>query len=126
MQACINVARYHVAVTQPHSNNQPQTLPEFIDAIRAGLRCDKCGRYIGSLGQKQYLPPPYPVALDKIGADDEVAALIGFEWHMLGLLREGKFTIRHPQLDDRCVSVREWAAAAVEDDEGKDGGSDAE
>jgi hypothetical protein len=68
------------------------------------------------------VPPPYPIALDKIGADDEVAALIGFEWHMLSLLRDGKFTIRHPQRDGRCVSIREWMAA--DDDEEVDEGAE--
>ena len=96
-------------------NAQPTTVTEFIEAIRAGLVCDRCGRYIGTLGLKKYLPPPYPVALDKIAADDEVAALVGFEWHMLGRLREGNFTIRHPQLDGRCSSLREWAAANDDD-----------
>lgn len=98
----------------------PETIPEFIDAIREGLVCDRCGRYIGSLGGRQYVPPPYPIALDKIGADDEVAALIGFEWHMLSLLRIGKFTIRHPQREGRCVSVREWMADDEEADEGEE------
>lgn len=96
-------------------STQPQTIAEFIEAIRAGLVCDRCGRYIGSLGATRYLPPPYPVALDRIGADDEVAALIGFEWHMVGLLRDGKFTIRHPERDGQCVSVKEWARYDDED-----------
>lgn len=94
---------------------QPGTLAEFIEAIRAGLVCARCGRYVGSLGAGRYLPPPYPVSLDKIGADDEVAALVGFEWHMLNLVRDGRFTIAHPERDGKCVSLREWAAE--EDDE---------
>jgi hypothetical protein len=98
-------------------NPQPATLAEFIDAIRAGLVCDRCGRYVGGLARKKYLPPPYPVALDRITADDEVAALAGFEWHMLNRMREGNFVIRHPQVKGRCVSVREWAAAEDEEDE---------
>ncbi|HEY8172633.1 MAG TPA: hypothetical protein VIH21_06065 [Dehalococcoidia bacterium] len=102
------------------TDQQPQSLAEFIDAIRAELVCDRCRRYIGSLAATQYLPPPYPVALDKIGADDEVAALIGFEWHMVGMLREGKFTIRHPQRDGGCVSIREWARGDDDDDEAAD------
>jgi hypothetical protein len=108
-----------------NGDQQPQTIAEFIEAIRAGLVCDRCGRYIGSLGTSRYLPPPYPVALDKIGADDEVAALIGFEWHMVGLLRAGKFTIRHPEREGRCVSMREWARYDDEDDEGLDSDEDA-
>lgn len=98
---------------------QPSTLPEFIDAIRAGLVCARCGRYIGSLGAATYLPAPYPVALDKITSDDEVSALIGFEWHMLGRLRDGNFTIRHPEVEGRCVTMREWLAHehGLEDDE---------
>jgi hypothetical protein len=88
---------------------------EFIAAIREGLVCGRCGRYVGSLAARTYLPPPYPVALDKIGADDEVAALVGFEWHMLGRMRQGNFTIFHPERDGKCVSIREWLAA--DDDE---------
>ena len=95
---------------------QPQTLREFIDALRAGLVCDKCGKYVGSLAAKRYLPPPYPVALDKIG-DDEVEALIGFEWHMVQLLQAGRFVIRHPQVDGRCVSFREWVESDSDEDD---------
>jgi hypothetical protein len=97
------------------TQRQPQSLTEFIEAIRAGFVCDKCGRYVGSLGTRTYLPPPYPVALDKIPADDEVAALVGFEWHMLQRLRDGNFTLRHPQLEGRCSSLREWAQAQADD-----------
>jgi hypothetical protein len=97
------------------TQRQPQSLTEFIEAIRDGFVCDKCGRYVGSLGTRTYLPPPYPVALDKIPADDEVAALVGFEWHMLQRLRDGNFTLRHPQLDGRCSSLREWAQAQADD-----------
>lgn len=89
---------------------QPSTLAEFIEAIRAGLVCVRCGRYIGSLGTGRYLPPPYPVALDKIDANGEVAALVGFEWHMLNLVRDGRFTIGHPERDGKCISLREWTA----------------
>ncbi len=97
---------------------QPTTIPEFIEAIRSGLVCVRCGRYIGSLGATTYLPPPYPVALDKITPDDEVSALVGFEWHMLGRLRDGNFTIRHPEIDGRCVTMREWLSHEHgEDDE---------
>ncbi len=99
---------------------QPGTLTEFIAAIRAGLVCARCGRYVGSLGAKTYLPPPYPVSLDKIPSDDEVAALVGFEWHMLGRLREGNFTIRHPEVDGRCVTMRQWLAHEHEDDDDED------
>jgi hypothetical protein len=100
------------------SEQQPSTIPEFIDAIRAGLVCERCGGYIGSLGTKSYLPPPYPVALDKIPADDEVAALVGFEWYMLGRLRDRNFTLLHPEIDGACVSMREWLAHEHgEDDE---------
>lgn len=104
---------------------QPGTLAEFIEAIRGGLVCDRCGRYVGSLAPSRYLPAPYPVALGKIGADDEVAALVGFEWYMLGLLHEGAFTIRHPQRRGACVSVREWYADddGESEDEGADEGS---
>jgi hypothetical protein len=97
---------------------QPRTLAEFIDAIRAGLICDRCGRYVGGLSRGRFRPAPYPVALDKIGAEDEAEALIGFEWHMVDLLRRGNFVIRHPQRDGRCVTLREWAAD--DDDEPDD------
>ena len=96
---------------------QPRTLTEFIDAIRKGLVCSRCGSYVGSLARKRFLPAPYPVALDKIGAEDEVDALVGFEWHMVNLLRQGKFTISHPERDGQCVTFREWAAGE-DDDEG--------
>jgi hypothetical protein len=97
--------------------DEPTTLPEFIEAIRGALVCDRCGKYVGSLAATRYLPPPYPVALDRIGADNEAEALIGFEWHMVGLLRRGNFVIRHPQRDGRCVTYREWAASDEGDDD---------
>jgi hypothetical protein len=99
---------------------QPRTLAEFIDAVREGLTCDRCGKYVGAIDRKRFRPAPYPVALDKIGADDEAEALIGFEWYMVNRLRQAKFVIRHPQLNDRCVTFREWAADGddeVDDDE---------
>jgi hypothetical protein len=99
------------------ARREPQSITEFIEAIREGLVCDRCGRYVGSLGLSKYLPPPYPISLDKIGAYDEVAALVGFEWHMLQRMREGNFVIRHPQLDGRCSSLREWAEHNAEDAE---------
>ena len=89
----------------------PSTPAELIERIREGLICDRCRKYVGSLAAQRYLPPPYPVAID--GADDEAATLIGYEWHMLGRLVQGRFTIRHPQLDGRCVSIRELAASEV-------------
>ena len=101
----------------PSPPPQPSTIPEFIDAIRSGLVCERCGRYIGSLGATTYLPPPYAVALDKIASDDEVSALVGFEWHMLGRLRDGNFTIRHPEIDGACVTMREWLARQDDDDD---------
>lgn len=102
------------------NETQPATLPEFIDAIRSGLVCERCGRYIGSLGASTYLPPPYPVALDRISSDDEIAALVGFEWHMLGRLRNANFTIRHPEIDGRCATMREWLAHEHGDYEDED------
>jgi len=101
---------------------QPKSLAEYIAEIRGGLVCDRCGKYVGSLAEQRYLPPPYPVALDKITADDEVEALIGFEWHMLDRMRKGNFTIRHPQRDGHCVTFREW----VESDDGYDEGDEDE
>lgn len=99
---------------------QPRTLADFIEAVRAGLTCDRCGKYVGAIAQTRFRPAPYRVALDKIGADDEAEALIGFEWHMVSLLRQDKFVIRHPQLDGHCVSFREWADDEDEDDEASD------
>jgi len=89
---------------------QPKTIGEYIDEIRKGLVCGRCGRYVGSLAAKKYLPPPYPVAVGAIPPDDEVSSLVAFEWHMLGLLRGGNFTLRHPERDGRCVTMREWLA----------------
>lgn len=94
----------------------PRTLGDLIDAVRQGLVCARCGRYVGSLAPTRYLPPPYPVAVAGVGPDDEAAALAAFEWHMVGRVREGNFVIRHPELDGRCVSMREWLAAESADD----------
>jgi hypothetical protein len=107
-------------------NPTPSTIAEFIDAIRAELVCGRCGRYIGSLSPARYLPPPYIVALDRIGPDDEIAALVGFEWHMVQRLRDGNFAIRHHEIDGVCVSMREWLdhereESEQEDDEEADG-----
>ncbi|MHB8514418.1 MAG: hypothetical protein ACYC9X_14345 [Dehalococcoidia bacterium] len=101
---------------------QPQTLQEFISELRAALVCDRCGRYVGSLAPKRYLPPLYPVALDRIGEDDEVRALVGFEWHMLHRMRQGNFVIRHPERDGHCISYREWVASDDEEGEDEEGG----
>jgi hypothetical protein len=101
----------------------PRTLGDLIDEARKGLVCDRCGRYVGSLAEKTYLPANYPVAVAKDRLDDEVGALITFELHMIDRMRNGNFVIRHPQKDGRCVSVREWLA---DDDDGaeEDGGGD--
>ena len=95
---------------------QPGTLAEFIAAIRDGLVCDRCGKYVGSLAERRYMPPPYRIALGKITSDEEVEALVGFEWHMLNRMRSGNFTIRHPQVDGACATFREW----VESNDGYD------
>lgn len=96
-----------------------RSLRELIAEARAGLVCDRCGKYVGSLAAKRFLPPPYPVALDRIGADQEVEALVAFELHMVGRVRRGNFVIRHPQRDGRCVSLREWVEHDEEDEEGE-------
>ncbi len=101
-------------------SEQPRTLADFIEAVRAGLTCDRCGRYVGALARTRFRPAPYPVALDKIGVENEAEALTGFEWHMVGLLRQEKFVIRHPQRDGRCVSFSDWADDD-QDDAAKDG-----
>ena len=88
----------------------PRTLGDLIQEARKSLVCDRCGRYVGSLAEKTYLPPNYPVAVAKDRLDDEVGALITFELHMIDRMRQGNFVIRHPQKDGRCVSVREWLA----------------
>jgi hypothetical protein len=98
-------------------DKQPSTLKEFVEAIREGLVCGRCGRYIGSLSLERYVPPPYPIAVGK-ASDDEVDALVAFEWQMLQRLRSGNFTLRHPQRDGECVTVREWLRRGDEDDEG--------
>jgi len=95
----------------------PKSLADYIAEIRQGLVCDRCGKYVGSLDQHRYLPPPYAVALGKLTADDEVEALIGFERHMLDRMRKGNFTIRHPQRDGQCVTLREWIAGEGEDED---------
>lgn len=98
--------------------DQPKSIADFIEEIRTGLVCERCGRYVGSLAKSRYLPPPYPVALDRMGTEQEVEALIGFEWHMLSLMREGRFVIRHPEREGRCVSIQEWAEHQEEDEQG--------
>jgi hypothetical protein len=35
---------------------------------------------------------------------------------MVARMRQGNFVIRHPQIDGRCVSVREWVER--DDEEG--------
>jgi hypothetical protein len=92
-----------------------KTLADLVAEVRGGLVCARCGKYVGSLATKRYLPPPYPVALDRITEDQEVEALIGFELHMIGRLRQGNFVIRHPEVDGHCVSVREWVERDDED-----------
>jgi hypothetical protein len=105
---------------------QPRSLNDYIAEIRQGLVCGRCGKYIGSLALRRYLPPPYPVALDRIAADQEVEALVGFEWHMLDRMRRGNFTIMHPELDGRCVTVREWVEAGYDDEDEEDAGDEGE
>jgi hypothetical protein len=109
----------------------PQNIPEYVAAIRARLVCDRCGKYVGSLTESTYLPPPYPIAAGAAGPDDEVAAMVSFEWHMANKLSDDIFTIRHPQSKGRCVSVRQWYDErgddddGVEDDDDDDDGDDA-
>jgi hypothetical protein len=97
----------------------PRTLADLIEEARNGLVCDRCGRYVGSLADKSYLPAAYPVAVSRERLDDEVGALVTFELHMIDRMRRGNFTIRHPQKDGRCVSIQEWLA-----DEESDGPQD--
>ncbi len=98
---------------------QPRILSELIGTIRGALICDGCGKYVGGLAPTRFVPAPYPVALSEIGPDEEAEALIGFESYMAGLLRDGKFIIRHPQIQRRCVSFREWAGRNDDADEGE-------
>lgn len=102
----------------------PKTLRDLVGEVRAQLVCDRCGKYLGSLAPTRYLPAPYPVQLGPIGMDDEAAALVGFELHMVSLVREGRFALRHPQAKGRCVSVREWLAEGDEDDDYEEGDED--
>jgi hypothetical protein len=100
---------------------QAKSFAELIAELRSGLVCDRCGKYVGSLAERHYLPPPYPVALEKITPDDEVEALIVFERHMLNRMRNGNFTIRHPQIEGKCATFREWIEReddVYEDEEG--------
>ena len=98
----------------------PRTMAEYVETIRAGLVCERCGRYVGSLAPTRYLPPLYPVAFEDIPADDEARSLIQFEWHLLGMMRQGGFVIRHPERDGVCVSPEEWARGEEDDDEDND------
>lgn len=91
-----------------------------IETIRDGLVCSRCERYVGQLSATTYLPPLYPVAM-RDDVDDEGKALIEFEWHLLGMLRQGKFTLAHPELDGRCVSLEEWAESDEADEEDESG-----
>jgi hypothetical protein len=96
----------------------PRTLAEYIEAIREAFVCSRCGRYVGSLAASEYVPPPYPVGVEDVPADDELRSLVTFEWHMLGLLRQNRFTLTHPHKDGQCVSAAEWARD--EEDEGEE------
>jgi hypothetical protein len=100
--------------------DQPKTIAQYIDAIREGLVCERCGNYVGSLATRRFLPAPYPVALDKLWADDEAEALIAYEWHLVNEIRSGKYVIRHPERDGHCVTYREWVASDEDDDESED------
>lgn len=98
----------------------PRTLAGLIEEARKGLTCDRCGRYVGSLAGRTYLPPAYPVAVSKERLDDEVGALVTFELHMIDRMKRGNFVIRHPEKDGRCVSIQEWLADDDADDEEDD------
>ena len=104
----------------------PRSMAAYIEAIRAGFVCDRCGRYVGTLSETQYLPPIYPIAFEDIPADDEARSLVQFEWHMLGMLRQGKFVLRHPERDGVCVAMHEWARSEEGDDEDDEGDADFE
>jgi|CXWL01.1.fsa_nt_gi hypothetical protein len=95
-------------------------MADYIEAIRAGFVCGRCGRYVGALSATQYLPPIYPIAFEDIPADDEARSLVQFEWHMLGMLRSGKFVLRHPERDGICVSMHEWARSEESDEDAPD------
>jgi hypothetical protein len=100
---------------------EPKSLAERISETRSGLVCWRCGKYVGSLGLKRYLPPAYPVALDKINAEEEAEALIGFESHMIARVRRGNFRISHAQVGGRCSSFREWVESEHEGDDAEAG-----
>jgi hypothetical protein len=98
-------------------------MAEYIEAIRAGFVCDRCGKYVGALSPSRYVPPAYPIAFEDLDPEDEARALVEFEWHMLGMLRRGKFVLRHPERDGQCVSVSDWAREE-DDDEDNDAAED--
>jgi hypothetical protein len=98
---------------------QPQTLGDFVEVLHREYVCERCQKYVGSVSRERYLPAPYPVAVGAL-QDDEVAALVGFEWYMLGLMRDGKFVLRHPERHGACISFREWISADEADDQDAD------
>jgi hypothetical protein len=99
--------------------DRDDALTAIIEKVRGRLVCDRCGRYVGSLSPERYLRPPYPIAVDTY--DDNVTPIVAFERYMADRLAEGRFTIRHAQLDGRCVSYRDWLRAEYgEDDEEED------
>lgn len=79
-----------------------------IATVRDGLVCGRCGRYVGQLSATQYLPPIYPIAM-RDDSDDEGRALLEFEWHLLGMLRQGNFSLVHPERNGVCLTLEDWA-----------------
>ncbi len=77
--------------------------------------CCRCGNYVGTLGTKRYLPPPYPIGLDRLTPEDEAGVLVGFEAHLIGRMRQGNFRISHPQVGGRCSTFREWSESDPDD-----------
>jgi hypothetical protein len=80
----------------------PRTLTEYIETIREGFVCARCGKYVGCLAASEYVPPPYPVAVEDTPADDEARSLV---------------TFAHPQRDGLCISAQEWARGEDEDED---------
>lgn len=102
------------------STEAPRSLAEYIETIRDGLVCNRCGRYVGSLTTNRFIPPLYPIAFEDVPPDDEARSLVSFEWHLLGMLRQGKFVIRHPEREGACISIEQWAAEEEDDGEEDD------
>jgi hypothetical protein len=60
------------------------------------------------------------VAFGDVPLEDEARSLVSFEWHMLGMLRQGKFALCHPERDGECISLEDWAVGDEDEIEDAD------